>query len=67
MKIVNIRRWPDKPHVYAELQEDDGKLLISAMMDYIVQALGNEGNRPALEAWAYESNLYCPHCKRRTR
>lgn len=39
-KIVNIRRGKGK-HILAELRDKNGKILVSATLDYIVDALIN--------------------------
>jgi hypothetical protein len=41
-KIVNIRRGKgNNKHILAELRDKDGKILVSATLDYIVDALIN--------------------------
>lgn len=43
-KIVNIRRGNNQ--IIAELRDKDGKILVSATLDYIVDVLNNRLPRP---------------------
>lgn len=65
MRIENIRRWPDKPYVYAELRDDDGRLIISATLDYILAELASDRFKDRLQEWAYARGVFCRSCQQR--